>query len=88
MGQIRHACPRTTHKLNAPIQKSQVSTAALHRKPGVNPKTVAEWRKIRSKEPHQSGHNRQGYHYDSHGQLCSNLPGLPEAYGFARRSKI
>ncbi|MEM6942435.1 MAG: hypothetical protein AAF565_01640, partial [Pseudomonadota bacterium] len=34
-----------THAVRAAIQRSAASTAALSRKYGVNPKTIAKWRK-------------------------------------------
>ena len=45
MGQIRHGCATSTHAIRAAIQRSQASTAALNRELGINPKTVATWRK-------------------------------------------
>ena len=43
MGQVRHGS--TTHAVRAAIQRSQVSLPALSRELGINPKTVAKWRK-------------------------------------------
>ncbi len=45
MGQVRHGCATTTHAVRAAIQRSQASLAALSRELGINPKTVAKWRK-------------------------------------------
>lgn len=45
MGQVLHASAATTHAVRAAIQRSTASIAALSRKYGVNPKTVAKWRK-------------------------------------------
>ncbi len=45
MGQVRHGSATTTHAIRAAIQRSQASTAALSRDLGINPKTVAKWRK-------------------------------------------
>jgi transposase-like protein len=45
LGQVRHGCATTTYAIRAAIQRSQVSTAALSREFGINPKTVAKWRK-------------------------------------------
>jgi transposase InsO family protein len=45
MGQIRHGCATTTHAVRAAIQRSQASLAQLSAEFGVNPKTVAKWRK-------------------------------------------
>ncbi len=45
MGQVRHGCATTPHAVRAAIQRSQASLATLSREPGINPKTVAKWRK-------------------------------------------
>ena len=45
MGQVRHGCATTTHAVRAAIQRSQASLATLSRELGINPKTVAKWRK-------------------------------------------
>ena len=45
MGQVRHGCATTTHVVRAAIQRSQASLATLSRELGINPKTVAKWRK-------------------------------------------
>lgn len=45
MGQIRHGSVTATHAVRAAIQRSQASLATLSRELGVNPKTVAKWRK-------------------------------------------
>ena len=45
MGQVRHGCATTTHAIRAAIQRSQASIAALSQEFGINPKTVAKWRK-------------------------------------------
>jgi transposase-like protein len=45
LGQVRHGSATTTHAIRAAIQRSQASTAALSRELGINPKTVAKWRK-------------------------------------------
>ena len=45
MGQIRHGSATTTHAVRSAIQRSQASLAALSRELGINPKTVAKWRK-------------------------------------------
>jgi transposase-like protein len=44
MGQVLHGSAATTHAVRAAIQRSTASVAALSRKYGVNPKTVAKWR--------------------------------------------
>ena len=45
MGQVLHGSAATTHAVRAAIQRSQASIAELSRRYGVNPKTVAKWRK-------------------------------------------
>jgi len=55
LGQVRHACPTTTHAIRAAIQRSQASTAELSRELGINPKTVAKWRKRQSVEDRKTG---------------------------------
>jgi transposase-like protein len=48
MGQILHGSAATTYAVRAAIQRSQASIAELSRRYGVNPKTVAKWRKRES----------------------------------------
>ena len=45
MGQVRHGSATTTHAVRAAIQRSQASLATLSQELGINPKTVAKWRK-------------------------------------------
>ena len=45
MGQLLHGCAATTHAVRAAIQRSQASIAELSRTYGLNPKTVAKWKK-------------------------------------------
>jgi transposase-like protein len=45
MGQVLHGSAATTHAIRGAIQRSQASIAELSRRYGVNPKTVAKWRK-------------------------------------------
>lgn len=45
MGQVLHSCARTTEAVRWAIQNSQESLKALSKRYGVNPKTVAKWRK-------------------------------------------
>ena len=45
MGQVLHGCARTTEAVRRAIQHSQASLRALARRHGVNPKTIAKWRK-------------------------------------------
>ncbi len=55
MGQVRHGSATTTHAIRAAIQRSQASTAALSRELGINPKTVAKWRKRETVEDRKTG---------------------------------
>lgn len=55
MGQVRHGCATTTHAVRAAIQRSQASNAELSRELGINPKTVAKWRKRQSVEDRKTG---------------------------------
>ena len=55
MGQVRHGCATTTYAIRAAIQRSQVSTAALSRELGINPRTVAKWRKRKTVEDRKTG---------------------------------
>lgn len=45
MGQVLHGSATTTHAVRAAIQRSTASVAELSRTYGLNPKTVAKWRK-------------------------------------------
>ena len=55
MGQVRHGYATTTHAVRAAIQRSQASLAALSRELGINPKTVAKWRKRATVEDLKTG---------------------------------
>lgn len=55
MGQIRHGSATTTHAVRAAIQRSQASIAELSRELGINPKTVAKWRKRHTVEDRKTG---------------------------------
>jgi transposase InsO family protein len=67
MGQILHGSATTTHAVRAAIQRSQASIAELSRTYGLNPKTVAKWKKrdgvddapMGPKEPHSSVLSRE-----------------------------
>jgi hypothetical protein len=54
-GQVRHGSATTTHAVGAAIQRSQASLARLSRELGINPKTVAKWRKRAAVEDVQTG---------------------------------
>ena len=55
MGHIRHGSASTTHGIRAHIQRSQASIAELSRELGINPKTVAKWRKRQTVEDQKTG---------------------------------
>lgn len=55
MGQVRHGSATTTHAIRAVIQRSQASLATLSRELGINPKTVAKWRKRLTVEDLKTG---------------------------------
>ena len=68
MGQVRHGCATTTRAVRAAIQRSvdrqaiafnrceaQASTAELSRELGINPRTVAKWRKLQTVEDRRTG---------------------------------
>ncbi|GBR21270.1 transposase [Komagataeibacter nataicola NRIC 0616] len=58
MGQIRHGSATTTHAVRAAIQRSEASLAALSKTFGINPKTVAKWRKRQTVEDQKSPDQR------------------------------
>ncbi len=45
MGQVLHGSARTTQALRRAIQHSQASIRALARRYGINPKTIAKWKR-------------------------------------------
>lgn len=55
MRQVRHGSVTTTHAVRAAIQRSQASFATLSRELGINPKTVAKWRKRTTVEDLKTG---------------------------------
>ena len=64
MGQVRHGSATTTYAVRAAIQRSQASITELSQELGINPKTVAKWRK-RPRRPmvgmmlHQDGSSHE-----------------------------
>jgi transposase InsO family protein len=55
MGQVLHGCATTTEAVRRAIQGSQASLRALARHYGINPKTVAKWRKRSATADQPSG---------------------------------
>ncbi len=55
MGQVRHGSATTTHAVRTAIQRSQASLAQLSKELGINPKTVAKWRKRATVEDMKTG---------------------------------
>jgi hypothetical protein len=55
MGQAHHGSATNTHAVRAAIQRSQASLATLSRELGINPKTVAKWRKRTTVEDLKTG---------------------------------
>ena len=45
MGQVLHGSATTTHAIRAAIQRSKVTAKELAERHGINPKTVAKWKK-------------------------------------------
>ena len=45
MGQVLHGSATTTEAVRRAIQHSQASLRALAKRHGINPKTVAKWKK-------------------------------------------
>src|SRR5208337_5045348 len=45
MGQVLHGSATTTHPIRAAIQRSKATAKALAERHGLNPKTVATWKK-------------------------------------------
>jgi transposase InsO family protein len=55
MGQVLHGCARTTPAIRRAIQHSQESLRALAKRYGINPKTVAKWKKRGSVADRKTG---------------------------------
>jgi transposase-like protein len=55
MGQVLHGSATTTEAIRRAIQHSQESLRALAKRHGVNPKTVAKWRKRSSVADQRTG---------------------------------
>src|SRR5918911_953505 len=55
MGQVLHGSARTTAAVRRAIQHSQESLRALAQRHGINPKTVAKWKKRPSVQDERTG---------------------------------
>jgi len=55
MGQILRGCATTTEAIRRAIQHSQESLRSLSKRYGINPKTVAKWKKRGSAADLQTG---------------------------------
>jgi transposase InsO family protein len=55
MGQVHHGGATTTAAVRRAIQQSQASLRALARRHGINPKTVAKWKKRTSVQDQRTG---------------------------------
>ncbi len=55
MGQVLHGSARTTAAVRRAIQHSQESLRALAKRHGINPKTVAKWKKRTSADDQRTG---------------------------------
>ena len=55
MGQVRHRSAMTAHAVRAAIQRMQASLAQLSKELGINPTTVAKWRKRTTLEDLKTG---------------------------------
>jgi hypothetical protein len=82
MGQDCHGSAKTTHAVRAAIQQSQASLATLSRELGINPKTVAKWRKRATVEDRSTA--RQQQLHDARSAQRHRLPaaGIRRLFGF------
>src|SRR4051794_17830873 len=55
VGQVLHGSARTTKAIRRAIQHSQESLRALAQRHGINPKTVANWKKRSSVQDERAG---------------------------------
>src|SRR3982751_6278836 len=55
MGQVLHGSARTTAAVRRAIQQSQESLRVLAQRHGINPKTVAKWKKRPSVQDERTG---------------------------------
>jgi transposase len=76
MGQILHASATTTGVVRRAIQRSSASLRALSKRYGINPKTVAKWKK------------RTGARGSSHGSAHPALDGARRRRRGANRPRF
>ena len=96
MGQVRHGCATTTHAVRAAIQRSQASLATLSRELGINPKTVAKWRKRATvedlktgpKAPHSTTLSQPRRQLSSHSGATHSCRSTIVSMRCSRRSRI
>ena len=82
MGQILHGRARTTAAVRRAIRHSQESLIVLSRRHGINPKTVAKWKRRTSVSELPTGPKD-----DSHAQLSAHLDDFIDADNYGRRLK-
>jgi len=93
MGQVRHGSATTTHAVRAAIQRSQASLARLCREFGINPETVAKWRRRAAVADMMTGPRELLSTVLTEGEeaavvaLRTHLADFLAAYNFARRLK-
>lgn len=78
MGQVLHGSARTTEAVRRAIQHSQESLRSLARRHGVNPKTIAKWRKrtlVADRRPDR--HRRPPFFPFNRKQLSLPFGGIP-----------
>jgi transposase-like protein len=55
VGQVLYGSATTTHAIRAAVQRSKASLQALSERYGINPKTVAKWRRRTSLDDRPMG---------------------------------
>jgi uncharacterized protein YjcR len=84
MGQILHGSATTTHAFRAAIQRSKATAKELAERYGLDPKTVAKWKKRDFVEDAPRG--AQGASLDgADARRGSDRRSLPQAYAAAAR---
>ena len=82
MGQVLHGSARTTAALRRAIQHSQTSMRTLAERYGINPKTVAKWKKRGSVADNPTGLKRFFNGSQRRGRRSGDRR-LPQAYAVA-----